>query len=631
MDSDIQTDNGSIEVLVSTLARSNTDGVCGRMRPATPGCNPIQLMQGFEYQIQQQLLKRLESGFASSVTCLPGAFTLLRYNSFRQCFKSIDKVPSGIVEHLLDLGEDRWLTTEMLMRGMRTDYAPTATMCTEVPSNAVALFKQRRRWFNSSFVCDFVMLSRFVFGCRGGSLRAVLVPIFICVLALLRLIGAFLSIALSVLVMANVVYIFGVPYEYSVCATGGYAVLLLTSFLVFAAIDQYGTTPGTLLAKLRDSKLLQNFQKRWMTINLLLSSAFITAGMVAAVHHAIVEQQIERYFWALLFIGLTFLLSLSIGQTSSQFGHIQMLAGGLLYFTLGLGFFLFMVPLFSFANLDSRAWGVRGVDEVSHECSSGHVHVVEPRTMGGLSDSERSFSYDTSTNVWARAHTPEGSLSLKPHHKKLLFVFLLVLANAGFVAVAVLVQAPTMLSCMRVAVGLAAAMVLFVLARNSPLCVKRPFPHGATGTSGMFHIDDLNAVHIELDEAKGGDLQGSNDVNGVSQSSCDTLLNSIVARDGEEVSSTGDRWPIIRARRPSYSRLAATAASALAHSKTSPTILLPIETRPGALTRAAPLETSAPRSRRPSHDLAGRARIEPAVCASRSTSVPSQRCKALPK
>ena len=222
-------------------------------------------------------------------------------------------------------------------------------------------------------------------------------------------------------------------------------------------------------------------------------------------------------------------------------------------------------------------------------------------------------------------------MSLKPYHKKLLFVFLLVLANAGFVAVAVLVQAPTMLSCMRVAVGLAAAMVLFVLARNSPLCVKRPFPHGATGTSDMVHIDDLNAVHIELDEAKGGDLQGSNDVNGVSQSSCDTLLNSIVARDGEEVSSTGDRWPIIRARRPSYSRLAATAASALAHSTTSPTILLPIETRPGALTRAAPLETSAPRSRRPSHDLAGRARIEPAVCASRSTSVPSHRCKALPK
>jgi len=106
-------------------------------------------------------------------------------------------------------------------------------------------------------------------------------------------------------------------------------------------------------------------------------------------------------------------------------------------------------------------------------------------------------------------------LSLKPHHKKLLFVLLLVLANAGFVAVAVLVQAPTMLSCMRIAVGLTAAMVLFVLARNSPLCVKRPFP----STSGTVHIDDLDAVHIELDEAKGGDPQGINDVSAVSQSS----------------------------------------------------------------------------------------------------------------
>ena len=574
------------------------------MRPATPGRNPIQLMQLFEYQIQQQLLKRLESAFASSVTCLPGAFTLLRYDSFRQCVKAMDKVPHqlDIVEHLLDLGEDRWLTTEMLMRGMRTDYAPAATMCTEVPSSAVALFKQRRRWFNSSFVCDVVMLSRFAFGCRGGSLRAALVPIFICVLALLRLIGAFFSIALSVLVMANVVYIFGVPYEFSVCATGGYAVLLLTSFLVFAAIDQYGATPKTLFAKLRDSKLLQRFQQDWMTINLLLSSAFITAGMVAAVHHAIVEQQIERYFWALLFIGLTFLLSLSIGQTSSQFGHIQMIAGGLLYFTLGLGFFLFMVPLFSFANLDSRAWGVRGVDEVSHECASDS-HAVQPRTMGWLSDSERSFSYDTSTNVWVRANTPGGSLSLKPHHKKLLFVILLVLLNAGFVAVAALVQAPVMLSCMRVAVGLAAAMVLFVLARNSPMCVKRPSPCRSTGTSGKVCTVDLDAVHIE---AKGGDLHGSNDTSFVSQSSGNTLFNSVVAREGEEVSSTGEPWPILLPRRPSYSRLGATPAPAVR----PPSRLL---------------------SRWPSHGGEyGRAQIEAAMCASSSTSVPPQRNSPLP-
>ena len=122
-------------------------------------------------------------------------------------------------------------------------------------------------------------------------------------------------------------------------------------------------------------------------------------------------------------------------------------------------------------------------------------------------------------------------MSLKPHHKKLLFVLLLVLVNAGFVAVAALVQAPVMLSCMRVAVGLAAAMVLFVCARNSPICVKRPFPSGSTGTSGTVHIDDLDAVHIELDEAKGGDPQGINDVSAVSQSSGgDTSFDSIVAR-----------------------------------------------------------------------------------------------------
>ena len=78
-------------------------------------------------------------------------------------------------------------------------------------------------------------------------------------------------------------------------------------------------------------------------------------------------------------------------------------------------------------------------------------------------------------------------------------------------------------------------------------------------------------------------------------------LDTIHIEGGEEAISNGGPTPIARARRPSYSRLAA--PPAVRHSSRS-------------------------RSRRPTHDLAfGRARVEATVS---SSSVPSQRSNPLP-
>ena len=107
---------------------------------------------------------------------------------------------------------------------------------------------------------------------------------------------------------------------------------------------------------------------------------------------------------------------------------------------------------------------------------------------------------------------------------------------------------------------------------------------------------------VLMDEAAEHNAPGSNSTSGTPAMTPKTIeLDSVhVEANGadEEATSPAGPTPIVRVRRPSYSRLAAPPAA-----------------RP----------SSRPRTRRPTHDLAyGRARIEAAVPA-QSSSVPSHR------
>ena len=118
-----------------------------------------------------------------------------------------------------------------------------------------------------------------------------------------------------------------------------------------------------------------------------------------------------------------------------------------------------------------------------------------------------------------------------------------------------------------------------------------------------------------MGEAAEHDASGSNFTSGTSGdsftsgTSCDSFTGSHTVEldavrietkgEEEEAGSPSGPTPIMRVRRPSYSRLAA-----------------PPAVRP----------SPRPRTRRPTHDLAyGRARIEAAVVCATSSSVPSQR------
>ncbi|CAG7566558.1 unnamed protein product [Fusarium equiseti] len=128
----------------------------------------ITLLQDMEY-IHGQLFERTVESGCGSVTCLPGALTMLRFSAFRRMAKYyfVDKTEQ--CEDLFDfakchLGEDRWLT-HLFMIGAKKRHQIqmcTSAFCkTEAVQTTRSLIKQRRRWF-LGFITNEVSLLFFI-------------------------------------------------------------------------------------------------------------------------------------------------------------------------------------------------------------------------------------------------------------------------------------------------------------------------------------------------------------------------------------------------------------------------------------------------------------------------------------
>lgn len=114
----------------------------------------ITLLQDMEY-IHGQLFERSVESGCGSVTCLPGALTMLRFSAFRKMAKYYFADKAEQCDDLFDygkchLGEDRWLT-HLFMIGAKERYQIqmcTGAFCkTEAVQTYKSLLKQRRRWF----------------------------------------------------------------------------------------------------------------------------------------------------------------------------------------------------------------------------------------------------------------------------------------------------------------------------------------------------------------------------------------------------------------------------------------------------------------------------------------------------
>ena len=171
VDADTTVSSKSLTHLVAAMSRdSQRAAVCGETQIANARESWITMIQVYEYFISHHLSKAFESLFGS-VLCLPGCFSMYRLktplNKPVLIQKSIledygrNSVPTLHGKNLLELGEDRFLTTTVLRHcpNMRTSYIPEAKCETNVPSSFSVLISQRRRWINST-VHNFIELLR---------------------------------------------------------------------------------------------------------------------------------------------------------------------------------------------------------------------------------------------------------------------------------------------------------------------------------------------------------------------------------------------------------------------------------------------------------------------------------------
>ncbi|GAB0133595.1 hypothetical protein EsDP_00002001 [Epichloe bromicola] len=126
----------------------------------------ITLLQDMEY-IHGQLFERTVESGCGSVTCLPGALTMLRFSAFRRMAKYYFADKAEECDDLFDyakchLGEDRWLT-HLFMIGAQQRYQIqmcTSAFCkTEAVQTYGSLVKQRRRWFLGFITNEVCMLT----------------------------------------------------------------------------------------------------------------------------------------------------------------------------------------------------------------------------------------------------------------------------------------------------------------------------------------------------------------------------------------------------------------------------------------------------------------------------------------
>ena len=117
--------------------------------------------------IHGQLFERSVESGCGSVTCLPGALTMLRFSAFRKMAKYYFADKAEQCDDLFDfakchLGEDRWLT-HLFMIGAREQYQIqmcTGAFCkTEAVQTYKSLLKQRRRWFLGFITNEVCMLT----------------------------------------------------------------------------------------------------------------------------------------------------------------------------------------------------------------------------------------------------------------------------------------------------------------------------------------------------------------------------------------------------------------------------------------------------------------------------------------
>ena len=165
VDADTEILPDSLNRMIASMVRDgNVMGLCGETRLSNEQSSWVTMIQVYEYYISHHLSKAFESLFGS-VTCLPGCFCMYRLRMTQHDRQtalfvseqvlndySENDVDTLHLKNLLELGEDRYLTTLMLKHfpHLKTRFVQDAVCQTGAPDKWSVFLSQRRRWINST-------------------------------------------------------------------------------------------------------------------------------------------------------------------------------------------------------------------------------------------------------------------------------------------------------------------------------------------------------------------------------------------------------------------------------------------------------------------------------------------------
>lgn len=163
MDSDIQLKSDCMWNFIKYMKEYNKTCLTGMITCKTSSNNKfLAYYQDIEYISGQIFWRNLES-FCGATSCLPGAFTILNWESFDEISHEYfsKKDYNDIFDYQrFHLGEDRYLTHLLMIKNVgKIGFCERSRCKTDPPLSLMNLLKQRKRWFLGHISNDTWMLS----------------------------------------------------------------------------------------------------------------------------------------------------------------------------------------------------------------------------------------------------------------------------------------------------------------------------------------------------------------------------------------------------------------------------------------------------------------------------------------
>ncbi|MEH2222496.1 glycosyltransferase family 2 protein [Nostoc sp.] len=348
LDCDTTTRGKYIQRLINTLdIDDNCAGASGYLQIQNLYLNNIIiLIQEYCIYFYGHVVEKQYENFFAKSTCLSEAFSLIKYSAFRECLAEFSQIPKNDdlnAISCLEIGEDRYLTTLLISRRYNIRYVPNAIAKTFIPETISSYITQQKRWLQSTLYNQMELLffhsHSFVKPFKWGLIQ--------WIITFFQFIYCLLNIA-TISIIISQAQIFNNCLPPICIALGVWLYAVIFSFSVM------------------NSSMKRTYL--WIMFNFLVLTFALYYGILGGIIK-IIQEEIDNnlisYMTLLLIIFRTLFELYIILKFSHPREWLKLFSGFILYrFFCGLSP---LIILYTFANLDNRSWGTRGISDDSQE------------------------------------------------------------------------------------------------------------------------------------------------------------------------------------------------------------------------------------------------------------------------